>query len=76
MKYKQMYSKSLFGSTSKPFIVHFKPNINIDQPRCPQLRIVWLTCEGETLADKEWLGTVNYTPWQVFQDFLLSQLVF
>ena len=29
--------------------------------------MVWLTCEGETLADKEWLGTVNYTPWQVLK---------
>jgi len=55
-----------------------------NEERCPQLRMVWLTCEGETLADKEWLGTVNYTPWQGFpgyyfpyhnQDHYLSPIV-
>ena len=37
--------------------------------------MVWLSCEGETEADKEWLGGVTYTPWQVTQPHFL-QLVF
>jgi len=39
------------------------------EDRCPQLRMVWLSCEGETEADKEWLGGVTYTPWQGFPGF-------
>ena len=36
------------------------------EARCPQLRMVWTSCEGETGADKEHLGAVTYTPWQGF----------
>jgi len=52
--------------------------------RCPQLRMVWLSCEGDTQADKEWLGEVHYKPWQGFpgyyypyhnQDHYVSPLV-
>ena len=30
--------------------------------KCPRLRMVWVSCEGETSADKEYMGPVFYTP--------------
>ena len=29
------------------------------------MRMVWLSCEGETDADTEHMGDVHYIPWQV-----------
>ena len=30
--------------------------------KCPRLRMVWVSCEGETSADTEYMGPVFYTP--------------
>ena len=32
------------------------------EERCPQLRMVWITCEGATPHDTEYMGPVSYTP--------------
>ncbi len=29
------------------------------------MRMIWLSCEGETAADEEHMGKVHYVPWQV-----------
>ena len=29
------------------------------------MRMVWLSCEGETDADTEHMGDIHYIPWQV-----------
>ena len=65
-------SKAYIHQTGCPRIVRFVVILSIESKRCPQLRMVWLTCEGETLADKEWLGSVNYTPWQVHIGNIIS----
>jgi len=30
--------------------------------KCPRLRMIWVSCEGETAADKEYMGPVFFTP--------------
>ena len=42
--------------------------------RCPQLRMVWTSCEGETAADKENIGLVTYTPKQGFPGYYYPYL--
>ena len=32
------------------------------ESKCPKLRMVWVSCTGETLADTEYMGIINYTP--------------
>ena len=32
------------------------------EARCPQLRMVWITCEGATPHDTEYMGPLSYTP--------------
>jgi len=32
------------------------------EERCPELRMVWITCEGATPHDTEYMGPVSYTP--------------
>ena len=54
-------------NTAVLYIYNFILFINIYLYRCPQLRMVWITCEGETQADVENLGRVSYTPKQVKQ---------
>jgi len=44
------------------------------EAKCPQLRMVWTSCEGETAADEENLGGVSYTPWQGFPGFYYPYL--
>ena len=44
------------------------------EERCPQLRMVWTSCEGETLADQENMGGVTYTPWQGFPGYYYPYL--
>ena len=46
----------------------------INQFRCPQLRMVWVSCGGETAADEENLGGVSYTPWRGFPGFYYPYL--
>ena len=31
--------------------------------------MVWLACEGETSADKEYMGPIHYTPMQGFPGY-------
>ena len=50
-------------------------NINaVISGRCPQLRVIWLSCEGETPADTENMGPVTYTPWHGFPGSELEKL--
>jgi len=53
--------------------------------RCPQMRMVWLSCEGESPADTENAGKIHFVPWQGFpgyhypylnQEHYVSPLVF
>ena len=46
----------------------------VNQFRCPQLRMVWVSCGGETAADEENLGGVSYTPWHGFPGFYYPYL--
>ena len=46
----------------------------INQFRCPQLRMVWVSCGGETAADEENLGGVSYTPWRGFPGYYYPYL--
>ena len=32
------------------------------EARCPRLRMVWVSCTGETPADTEYIGPIHYTP--------------
>ena len=36
------------------------------EEKCPHLRMVWLSCEGETSADTEYMGPVDYRPFYGF----------
>lgn len=42
--------------------------------RCPQLRVIWLSCEGETPADTENMGPLTYTPWHGFPGYYYPYL--
>jgi len=44
------------------------------EEKCPQLRMVWVSCGGETAADEENLGGVSYTPWHGFPGFYYPYL--
>ncbi|XP_023349243.1 sodium/potassium-transporting ATPase subunit beta-2 [Eurytemora carolleeae] len=42
--------------------------------KCPQMRMIWLSCEGETAADEEHMGKVHYVPWQGFPGYYYPYL--
>jgi len=44
------------------------------EAKCPQLRMVWTSCEGETPADTENLGPISYTPIQGFPGYYYPYL--
>ncbi len=37
------------------------------EERCPNLRMVWVSCEGDTSADKEYMGYLHYTQYPGIQ---------
>ena len=39
------------------------------EQKCPYLNMVWLDCDGEEAPDKEFIGTVTYTPWRGFPGY-------
>ena len=44
-------------------------NLNPDNVQCPNLRMVWMSCEGATPHDKEWLGPIMYMPIRGFPGY-------
>lgn len=32
------------------------------EEKCPRLRMVWVSCDGETEIDKEYMGPIFFTP--------------
>ena len=56
---------------NKTWSVHCAGQGAEKEARCPQLRMVWTSCEGETQADEENMGGVTYTPWQGFPGSVL-----
>ena len=59
---------------NKTWSVHCAGQGAEKEARCPQLRMVWTSCEGETLADEENMGGVTYTPWQGFPGYYYPYL--
>jgi len=39
------------------------------EDKCPQMRMIWLSCSGETAADEENAGKIHYVPWQGFPGY-------
>ncbi len=61
-------------TSEKWWIKHCKGRGQSVEARCPQLRVIWVSCQGVTAADEENLGSLNYTPLQGFPGFFFPFL--
>jgi len=48
-------------------IEHIKAKTNDNQGKVPEM--VWVTCKGENPADEEYIGEIEYKPWQGFPKY-------
>jgi len=44
------------------------------EAKCPQLRNIWISCEGETAADKENAGKISYVEKPAFPGYYFPYL--
>ncbi len=44
------------------------------EEKCPNLRVMWLHCDGVTAADTEHMGTIKYTPYPGFRGYFFPFL--
>lgn len=44
------------------------------EARCPNLRMAWISCEGDTAADAEYMGPLKYTPKRGFPGYYFPYL--
>ena len=58
--------KRLKNEISKTWEKYCKGQGEKTESKCPRLRMVWVTCEGETLMDTEYMGPVHLTPMNGF----------
>ena len=56
--YNILGSSFLEGTWNK----HCKGRGSEIEQRCPQLRMAWVSCEGDTPHDREFMGRVTYVP--------------
>ena len=57
-----IFGLSLLSLAEGTWIKHCKGQGREAEERCPQLRMAWVSCEGDTPHDREFMGRVTYVP--------------